>query len=306
MFFSKQRFLIFPLAVLVIASMVPGVGSGQTQDLLSVSGLDLIGMAETLKQDLEKGSVLIAHMHAVQLDLAIHGVLPRKAADNIAAIERQRNPDKESPSLTAPILPLVDRLMQALNDSDVAASQSYAQQIATQMREVQNRYIRHGLAVTKSSDPTRDSYFAIADQLFESLKAGDVAQASVLAMQLQTVIDGMSPPMHRSMMGQEIYEINDALGRAAFLRKEYQAAGDYLLKAADTPGSPVLGSFGPDMWLAQSLLIAGEKDVVLTFLERCKAFWKNPKLDQWIAALQEGKSPDLRPNIYSSQTLPSR
>src|SRR5260370_30354298 len=107
-----------------------------------------------------------------------------------------------------------------------------------------------------------------------------------------------------SMISRNVFDINDALGRAALLRKDYLAAGDYLLKAADVPGGdPALRSFGPDLWLARALLRAGYKDFVLTFLKRCKAFWSPARLDEWIATLQGGGSPDFSQNIFSQDPI---
>ena len=126
----------------------------------------------------------------------------------------------------------------------------------------------------------------------------------MLAAEVQDAEDSLvAKNIQPSMKGSNIYDINDALGRAAFLRQDYLAAGDYLLKAANTPGSPVLRSFGPDLWLARGLLQAGYKDVVLTFLERCKAFWPKPVLDKWISVLQDGGSPNFSLNIRSDEPI---
>jgi hypothetical protein len=46
--------------------------------------------------------------------------------------------------------------------------------------------------------------------------------------------------------------------------------------------------------LAKALLEKGQSDVVLEYFQACKSFvTKNPKLDEWIAALKGGGTPDL-------------
>jgi hypothetical protein len=136
------------------------------------------------------------------------------------------------------------------------------------------------------------------------LRKNEVAKAVVKANDLQVMIDGMKSK-HEDIpyYARSVYDINDALGRAAFVRGDFKTAGEYLLKAADfpagTPGATTLCCEGPNLWLAKSLLDAGQREVVLKFLEACRQFWTQPaeqRLDQWIAATRGGGSPDLLPN----------
>ena len=158
------------------------------------------------------------------------------------------------------------------------------------------------MASAKTGDADYDSYFQLITQLHESLRKGDVAHAASEAIKLQSAQATLAAKNKRiPSAGRSIYDINDALGRAAFLRKDYLEASDDLLQAADTSGDPALKTLGPDLWLARALLSAGYKDVVLTFLERCKSFWPKPQLDQWIEILKSGGSPDLSHNIYSAE-----
>ena len=157
----------------------------------------------------------------------------------------------------------------------------------------------------KSEDAGFDRYIELSDELQQSLRKGDVATAAVLAIEVQNAEDAIiaakKNPLARS---KNTYNINDALGRAAFLRKDYAAASDHLLRAADTPGKdPALSTFGPDLWLARALATAGYKDVVVIFLERCKAFWSSPRMDGWISSLQNGESPDFSHNIWSAEPI---
>jgi hypothetical protein len=81
--------------------------------------------------------------------------------------------------------------------------------------------------------------------------------------------------------GEQIYTGNEILGLVALRQDNLAEARRYLLESAKTPGSPVLGSFGPDLQLAKELVQKGERDTVLEFLEACRSFWKigGPRLD---------------------------
>ena len=93
--------------------------------------------------------------------------------------------------------------------------------------------------------------------------------------------------------GDLVFEMNVVLGRIALAEGDVDEAARYLLAAGWTTGSPVLGSFGPDMTLAEGLLAAGKRDTVREFLESCKAFWDSgqSELDAWIRAIDEGGNP---------------
>jgi hypothetical protein len=71
-----------------------------------------------------------------------------------------------------------------------------------------------------------------------------------------------------------------------------------LLAAGKTPGSSNLAFSGPGMALARDLLKAGEKDVVIAYLEECRSFWKadRGRLAEWLALIRAGLPPDFGPN----------
>jgi RNA polymerase sigma factor (sigma-70 family) len=93
---------------------------------------------------------------------------------------------------------------------------------------------------------------------------------------------------------------NLVLGRIAVQEGHLEEAKQYLLQSGKTIGSPVLGSFGPNMTLARDLLKSGEQDAVLQFLELCKPFWGvgNEKLTQWAQDVRSGQMPDFGASIY--------
>lgn len=95
--------------------------------------------------------------------------------------------------------------------------------------------------------------------------------------------------------GNAIHKGNLILGRIALREGNIEAAKQYLVYAGETPGSPQLDSFGPNMILAKELLEAGEKDAVLDYFKLCSNFWvMGPgKLRYWAEIVQSGKIPNF-------------
>ncbi len=110
------------------------------------------------------------------------------------------------------------------------------------------------------------------------------------------VLDRSSwPHGERRLAGDAIFKGNTILGRLALRTEDIERAKRHLLAAGRAAGSPVLGSFGPSMLLAQELLERGEKDVVLEFLELCSRFWSlgREPLRKWADAVRAGSMPDF-------------
>jgi hypothetical protein len=263
-------------------------------------------LAQKLKEDLQNGSLMLADLHAIQLRLALAGALSEEMSAKASALEQVQDPDKPEPELTGGLVPDADKLIQALDDLNWSLAKKYSEGLAVKIHAQHELYVRKQVKAGEAGDVDEDRYFNLSHQLHESLGSGDITTAAALAPQVQATQEalGAKKKLPASAIGRNVYDINDALGRAAFLKKDYLSACDYLLKAADTPGrDPALITFGPDLWLAQALLKAGYRDAVLTFLERCKAFWSRPRLDEWISVLQNGGSPDFGPNIFSKNPI---
>ena len=99
--------------------------------------------------------------------------------------------------------------------------------------------------------------------------------------------------------GNRLHFGNLVLGRIALADGDLEAAAQYLLAAGRTPGSPQLGSFGPDMALARDLLERGQSQTVVRYLQLCLDFWKmgQDRLKNWIALVEAGRTPDFSRNL---------
>jgi hypothetical protein len=143
---------------------------------------------------------------------------------------------------------------------------------------------------------------AFGDQRDSSLVLSALADVAALANEWDKVATAAQQLLECElkhalgwMRGNAIYQGNTWLGRAALRRGDVAEAKSRLLAAGRTCGSPQLDSFGPEMALAQDLLERGERDVVLQFLELCRAFWRMDEgyLDTWSKMIREGGVPTL-------------
>ena len=147
----------------------------------------------------------------------------------------------------------------------------------------------------EKADPEHRFYElgALATSAFE---AGETAKAQKYASELL-----LTAPKFKNdwNYGNALYEGNVVLGRVALERGDIAGAKEHLLAAGQTPGSPQLNSFGPNMTLAKGLLEKGEPDVVLAYLQSCGKFWKmgGEKLQAWMATIKGGGTPDFGANL---------
>lgn len=138
------------------------------------------------------------------------------------------------------------------------------------------------------------------DTLIDAAKAafeiGSHEQAQRYAKELLDRANQYCSPWN---YGQAIHDANMVLGRVALARGDIKLARKQLLRAGAAPPSPSLSTFGPNMSLARDLLVAGETDVVLEYLDLCRRFWINDHgdLDEWEAAIRAGRAPDFTLNL---------
>jgi hypothetical protein len=99
--------------------------------------------------------------------------------------------------------------------------------------------------------------------------------------------------------GNAIHDAHSVLGRVALAKGDVSAAKEHLLEAGQTPGSPQLGSFGPNVSLARDLLTTREVSTVVEYFRLCQAFWEmeDGKLAHWIQLAEAGEMPDFGPNL---------
>jgi beta-lactamase regulating signal transducer with metallopeptidase domain len=128
--------------------------------------------------------------------------------------------------------------------------------------------------------------------------AGDMEKARTYANEL------LGPGLNWSgggNAGDAFFHGNIVLGRIALREGKMDEAKKRLLEAGKTKGSPVLGSFGPNMTLAKELLEKGETNTVLEYFKECEVFWKmspgEGKLGAWTEAVKNGKTPDFGSNL---------
>jgi hypothetical protein len=94
--------------------------------------------------------------------------------------------------------------------------------------------------------------------------------------------------------GDAIHDVNMVAGLLALRRGDLGGAKQFLLASAETRGSRALRMLGPNLTLAHELLKQGERDVVVQYLERIRAFWMGVKaLDIWVKQIRNGEMPDF-------------
>ena len=106
------------------------------------------------------------------------------------------------------------------------------------------------------------SRFTILSARFDTI---EIATRNIIAYEeLSAVLN---------LKGDAEHEVNIARGWLELRRNNEERAIHYLMESTKTEGSPVLGSFGPDMTLIRELYKRGRKDAVLEYLEKIKSFW---------------------------------
>jgi hypothetical protein len=129
-------------------------------------------------------------------------------------------------------------------------------------------------------DP-EERFYALGGLAQEAFDLGNPDQARIFAHQLL-----QEAPQYRNdwNYGNAVFHGNSILGRVALQQGNVSLAKQYLLSTGNTPGSPQLNSFGPNVTLAKELLEKGETPAVLKFLALCRSFWKKDhgKLPFWV------------------------
>jgi len=148
-------------------------------------------------------------------------------------------------------------------------------------------------AVTPGAAPDFDALDALAMTAFD---AGEIGKARNYATELLSQAQSRKEDWN---YGNAIQHGNIVLGRVALLDGKVEEAKKFLREAGNTPGSPQLGSFGPNMSLAKDLLEKGETNAVLEYFQQCGKFWKmaGGQLDTWATDVKDGRKPNFGANL---------
>lgn len=139
-------------------------------------------------------------------------------------------------------------------------------------------------------------FYALEEVAEAALEAGEIIKAQQYAGEL---LQSASEKRSDWNYGNAIHNGNILLGRIALQNGDIPGAKRHLVAAGETPGSPQLNSFGPNMSLAKELFEKGEAETVLTYLQSCTKFWEMGKdrLETWITAVKAGTKPDFSSNL---------
>lgn len=129
-----------------------------------------------------------------------------------------------------------------------------------------------------------------------AFEAGDLPKAGAYAERL---LDEARSYQDNWNYGNAVHKGNLVLGRIAVREGRVADALKFLRASGETPGSPQLNSFGPNMSLARDLLQAGETEAVLAYFELCRVFWKmgSDRLDAWTKDVRAGNVPAFGANL---------
>ena len=159
---------------------------------------------------------------------------------------------------------------------------------------------RGGLAkamdeLAKAKTP-EERFYALNDAAKESFVAGNFDDAKKYADELMALFPKFKGDWN---YGNAIQDANLVLGRLAVKEGRIDEAKKYLIAAGNSPGSPQMNTFGPNVSLAKDLLEKGERDVVIQYLELCRKFWEmhRGRLDKWIQEIKTGKTPEFGANL---------
>jgi len=162
----------------------------------------------------------------------------------------------------------------------------------------------------ESSKSEVEKFYNLADAAKTYFNNGDIEKARTLASELLRLSNNCKNNWN---YGNAVHDGNMILGRIALHNGNKDEAIQYLLLSGDTPGSPQLDSFGPNLSLVNDLLKEGMRKPVIEYLEKTKKFWANDanteadtrgvhtrnlaKIEKWQTLIKEGKKPDFGANM---------
>ena len=150
----------------------------------------------------------------------------------------------------------------------------------------------HAMELLDQAGPGPRRFYALDSAAMAAVEVGNLGQARALAVELLILAAGQEQNFN---YGNAIHNANVVLGRLALREGDVERAMDYLQEAGNTPGSPQLSSFGPNLQLAEELIDAKAYESVATYLLSLKSFWDPGEglIDSWVTALERRKKPDF-------------
>lgn len=136
-------------------------------------------------------------------------------------------------------------------------------------------------------------FYAVGDELEAARGAGDDARVEALARE---GLDLAAIYRCNWNHGNAIHDANRALGLVAMKRGDLDTAEGFLRAAGNSPGSPQLDSFGPELDLADALLQQGRSKAVVDYLKAIQRFWDSEgssNIESWLAQIEQGEKPRL-------------
>ena len=147
-------------------------------------------------------------------------------------------------------------------------------------------------------DVARETYLRWVALTRDSLEAVDRLPNAEVRQQADEVLRLAEHYRDDWNYGNAIHKGNLALGQIALREGDLTAARDFLRKAGETPGSPQLNSFGPNMTLAKELFERGERQAILEYFVLCGEFWdEGETLRRWSEEVRSGIEPDFGANL---------
>jgi hypothetical protein len=139
-------------------------------------------------------------------------------------------------------------------------------------------------------------FYALGRAAKVSFEIGRMEDSRRYAVELQGLLPKFGDDWN---YGNAVHDANLVLGRIALREGRIEEARKYLIQAGNSPGSPQLNIFGPNMSLAKDMLAKGEGETVLQYFELCRKFWKadDGQLDEWKNEVKAGRMPKFGANL---------
>ena len=157
-------------------------------------------------------------------------------------------------------------------------------------QRIEGESLKEQELVLKKTADQKKRFYMLAGTANSAFESNEIERATLYATELLRMAPNYKNDKY---YGSALHLGNIILGRIALKEGNIEQAKILLLKAGETPGSPQISMFGPNMTLALELLERGEKKTVVEYLKLCDVFWKGGnRIDNWIQDIEVGKTPE--------------